>query len=117
MAVENWQEFLKQTDGRLAELRPGIPGVMKGFGEIAKSAIGTGALEPKQKELIAISIGVAARCDACLGYHAKACIKYGVTREELMEALGVAVYMGGGPSLMYAAEALSAFDALLEEAK
>ncbi|GHB25414.1 alkyl hydroperoxide reductase AhpD [Pseudovibrio japonicus] len=117
MAVENWQEFLKQTDGRLAELRPGIPGVMKGFGEIAKNAIGAGALDAKTKELIALSIGVAARCDACLGYHAKACIKYGATREEVSEALGVAVYMGGGPSLMYAAEALSAFDALSEDAK
>ncbi len=117
MAVENWQEFLKQTDGRLAELRPGISGVMKGFGEVAKNAIGAGALDAKTKELIALSIGVAARCDACLGYHAKACIKYGATREEVNEALGVAVYMGGGPSLMYAAEALSAFDALSEEAK
>ncbi len=117
MAVENWQEFLTQTDDRLAELRLGIPGVMKGFGEIAKSAIRTGTLEAKTKELIALSIGVAARCDACLGYHAKACIKYGVTRGEIMEALGVAVYMGGGPSLMYAAEALSAFDALSQEAK
>lgn len=117
MAVENWQEFLKQTDGRIAKLRPGIPGVMKGFGEIAQSAIGTGALDSKTKELIALSIGVAARCDACLGYHARACIKYGVTREELVEALGVAVYMGGGPSLMYAAEALSAYDELNAEAK
>ncbi len=90
---------------------------MKGFGEVAKNAIGAGALDAKTKELIALSIGVAARCDACLGYHAKACIKYGATREEVNEALGVAVYMGGGPSLMYAAEALSAFDALSEEAK
>lgn len=117
MAVENWQDFLKQTDGRLAQIRPGIPGVMKGFSEIAKSAIAPGALDSKTKELIALSIGVAARCDACLGYHVKACMKYGATREEIMEALGVAVYMGGGPSLMYAAEALSAYDEFAEAAK
>ena len=112
MAVESWKAFLKQTDGRLAETRAGMPGVMKGFAELAKNAVSPGALDSKTKELIALSIGVTARCDACLGYHVKACIKYGATREEIIEALGVAVYMGGGPSLMYAAEALSAYDEL-----
>ncbi|WP_068085045.1 carboxymuconolactone decarboxylase family protein [Polycladidibacter stylochi] len=110
MAVENWQEFIKQTDGRLAELRPGISGTMKGFGEMAKSAIAPGALDSKTKELMALAVGIAARCDACLGYHTKAAVKYGATREEIMETISVAVYMGGGPSLMYGAEALSAFD-------
>ncbi|WP_068311381.1 carboxymuconolactone decarboxylase family protein [Polycladidibacter hongkongensis] len=112
MAVRDWNDFLRQTDGRLSELRPGMPGTMKGFGEMAKSAITPGALDSKTKELMALAIGIAARCDACLGYHAKAAIKYGATREEVIETISVAVYMGGGPSLMYGAEALSAFDEL-----
>ena len=62
-------------------------------------------------ELIATGIGISARCDGCIGYHVKAAIKHGATREEMLETIAVAVYMGGGPSMIYGAEALSAFDA------
>jgi len=55
-------------------------------------------------------LGVAGHCDGCIGFHVKALVRLGVTREQVMEALGVVVYMGGGPSLMYAAEAVHAFD-------
>ncbi|WP_186388700.1 MULTISPECIES: carboxymuconolactone decarboxylase family protein [unclassified Stappia] len=110
MAVNDWSAFLDQTDLRMAELRSGIPGVAKGFHETAKAAIGPGALDSKTKELIALAIGIAARCDGCLAYHAKAAAKYGATREEVLEAIGVAVYMGGGPSMIYGAEALAAYD-------
>jgi AhpD family alkylhydroperoxidase len=68
-----------------------------------------GALEKKTKELIAMALGVAARCDGCLGFHAEALVKLGCTRKELAETLAVAVQMGGGPSLMYAADAMTAF--------
>jgi len=116
MAVSDWDAFIKQTDGRMAEVRQGIPGVAKGFHEIAKSAIQPGALDSKAKELIALAIGIAARCDGCLAYHAKAAAKYGASREEIMETIGVAVYMGGGPSMIYGAEALAAFDAFSQPA-
>lgn len=115
MSVSDWQDFISQTDGRIAELRGGIPGVAKGFHEVARSAIKAGALDAKTKELMALAIGIAARCDGCLAYHSKAAAKYGATREEVMETIGVAVYMGGGPSLIYGAEALSAFDAFARE--
>ena len=59
-----------------------------------------------------MALGVAAHCDACIGFHVQRLIKLGVTRKELEEALGMAVYMGGGPSLMYAADALGAFEEL-----
>ena len=67
-------------------------------------------LDEKQKELIALAIAVSQRCDACIGFHTKALIKLGATREEIAETLGVCIYMGGGPSYMYAAEAMSAFE-------
>ena len=111
MAVSNWNDFLTQTDGRMADIRKGIPGVAKGFHEIARSAIQDGALDSKTKELMALAVGIAARCDGCLAYHSKAAARYGATRAEIMETIGVAVYMGGGPSMIYGAEALSAFDA------
>lgn len=111
MSVSDWQSFISRTDKRMADLRSGIPGVTKGFHEVARSAISPGALDSKTKELIALAIGIAARCDGCLAYHSKAAAKYGASREEIMETIGVAVYMGGGPSMIYGAEALAAFDA------
>lgn len=117
MAVSDWQAFITQTDARMGELRGGIPGVAKGFHEIARSAIGAGALDSRTKELIALAIGITVRCDGCLAYHARAAAKYGASREEIMEAIGVAVYMGGGPSMIYGAEALAAYDSFTEGGK
>lgn len=112
MSESNWNGFIDQMNGRMANLRKAMPGVAKEFGGLAKAAIAPGALDPKTKELIALAIGIAARCDGCLAFHAKAAAKYGATREEIVETIGVAVYMGGGPSMIYGAEALDAFDAL-----
>lgn len=95
-------------------LHKNIPGTMKGFSAMAKGATAAGALDPKTKELIALSIGVAVRCDGCIGFHMDTLVKLGATREEVEEALGMAVYMGGGPALMYAADAITAFDQFSE---
>jgi AhpD family alkylhydroperoxidase len=86
---------------------------MKAFSALAEAATRDGALSRKTKELIALALGVAGHCDACLGFHLRTLIKLGASRAEVEEALGVAVYMGGGPSLMVAADALSAFEELL----
>ena len=94
----------------LAVLRKEIPETLKGFGALAHHALAAGALTALEKELLALGIGVASRCDACIGFHVKALLKLGVSREQLMETLGVAVYMGGGPALMYAAEAVRAYE-------
>ncbi len=93
-----------------AELRKLIPDTMNGFSAMAKGATQTKVLDEKTKELIAIALGVAAHCDGCLGFHAKTLVQLGATREEVAEALGMAIYMGGGPSLMYAADAMRSFD-------
>jgi AhpD family alkylhydroperoxidase len=71
-----------------------------------------GAVSAKHKELIALAIGISQRCSGCIGFHTKALVRLGCSRAELEEMLAVCVYMGGGPSLMYAAEALAAWDAL-----
>ena len=64
--------------------------------------------------LYLLAIGITARCDGCLAFHAKAAKKHGATREEIIETIAVALYMGGGPSMIYGAEALSCFDALAD---
>ena len=94
----------------LGSLRTAIPETMQSFNALAKNALKAGALSELDKELIALAIGVSSRCDACIGFHVKALIRLGVTREQLMETLGVCTYMGGGPSLMYAAEAIRAYE-------
>ena len=79
---------------------------------LAREALKPNALDVKTKELLALAIGVAVRCDGCIGFHAKAAIKAGASREEVLETLSMAIYMGAGPSMIYAAEALRAFDEL-----
>jgi len=95
---------------QLSTLRSDLPDVMKGFGDLARAASRDGALSKKTKELIALTLGVAAHCDACIGFHVQALVRLGITKAELEEALGMAIYMGGGPSAMYAANALAAFE-------
>ena len=82
---------------------------MKGFSAIAQAALAPGALDVKTKELIALAISVAVRCDDCVAFHAKAAQERGASREEVLETLGMAIYMGAGPSAMYASHALAAF--------
>lgn len=105
-----YRELTQSVSKHLATLRSDMPDLMKGFGDMAKAASREGALDKKTKELIALTLGVAAHCDACIGFHVQALVKLGTSKEELEEALGMAIYMGGGPSLMYSANALAAFE-------
>lgn len=104
-----YKGLTQEISANLAQLRKSEPEVMKAFGEIGKAAMADGALDSKTKELIALAVGVAARCDGCIGFHTKALARLGATTEEVHEALGVAIYMGGGPAAMYAANAVAAF--------
>ena len=63
-----------------------------------------------------VALSVAARCDPCIGFHAQTLVKLGATRQEIDEMLGVTTYMGGGPSLMYAASAIAAFEEFSKKA-
>jgi AhpD family alkylhydroperoxidase len=106
----SYDALTRDVSSQLAVLRADLPSVMKGFAELSKASMAAGSLSEKTKELIALALGVAAHCDACLGFHAKALVRLGATKAEVEEALAVAVYMGGGPSLMYSANAMTAFD-------
>lgn len=108
--MKKFDEITKDISASLAKLRKDIPDVTNAFTSLSQAATKDGALDKKTKELIALALGVAARCDGCIGFHCKALVKLGATREEVVETLGMAVYMGGGPSLMYAADALSAYE-------
>ena len=106
----SYQALTREISRDLTPLRSHNAELMQGFGALSKAAMAPGALDEKTKELIAMAIGVASRCDGCLGFHAKALVRLGATPEEFRDMLGVAVYMGGGPSLMYAANAIAAYE-------
>lgn len=107
---KNWPQMATELAGPLKELRGGAPDIMRSFGGLARAALEAGALDTKTKELLALGISVAVRCDACITFHADAAMKQGATRAEVMETMGLAIYMGAGPSVMYAAQAVEAFD-------
>jgi AhpD family alkylhydroperoxidase len=107
--TNDWPELAKALSADLRNLRVGSPEVMKSFSSMATAAGATGALDARTKELIALAVSVAVRCDDCIAFHAKAAAARGATREEVMETLGMAIYMGAGPSVMYASHALAAF--------
>jgi AhpD family alkylhydroperoxidase len=107
--MKNYPEITRSISSGLKELRKDAPDALAGFSQLTREAMKDGAIDKKTKEFIAMALGVAARCDGCLGFHAEALVKLGATRQELSEVLAVAVQMGGGPSLMYAADAMTAF--------
>jgi len=112
---KNYVDITRNISANLKKLRADIPDTMKGFAALAQAATRDGALDKKTKELIALALGVAAHCDGCIGFHTEALVKLGATRQEVEEALGMAVYMGGGPSLMYAADAIVAYEQFQEQ--
>jgi len=114
MAEMEYQAYTEKLAKHIGELGRGVPDTLRGFYAMAHAAKKDGALDVKTKELICLAIGVATRCKGCIGFHAKALVELGASAQEVMECLGVAVYMGGGPSLMYAAEAMQAFSEFAE---
>ncbi|GHT83003.1 alkyl hydroperoxide reductase AhpD [Betaproteobacteria bacterium] len=110
MSTTQFRDTSRTIMGRMNDLGKAIPGVMQGFQALHEAASANGVLSSKTKELIALAIAVAARCEGCVAFHAKEAVKQGATRAEVTETLGVAIQMGGGPSMMWATEALAAFD-------
>lgn len=108
--TDKYGQIVKDISSQLGKMRQEMPELMSGFASMSQAATKEGALDKKTKELVAMALAVANHCPGCIGFHAQTLIKLKTTREELMETLGMAIYMGGGPSLMYAAEALQAFE-------
>lgn len=114
---KSYPEITQRISSNMKALRSDITDTMQGFSAMAQAATRDGVLDKKNKELIALAIGVSTRCDGCIGFHAKALVELGATKAEVEETLGMAIYMGGGPSLMYAADAMLAFEQFSQTAK
>ncbi|MEY4983118.1 MAG: hypothetical protein RIR62_1384 [Pseudomonadota bacterium] len=94
-----------------------IPHAAAGFGHLSRAVKENGPLSVRQKEWVALGMAIAQRCAPCITFHVEAMQKAGGTREELGDILGMAIQMGGGPALMYAAHALAAWDELAAPAR
>ena len=105
-----WTDKLRDVGRTTGKLATSAPDTMKAFGNLAGAATKDGALDKKTKELMAISISICIRCEGCIAYHVNNAIKAGASREEVVETISVAVEMGGGPSTVYGAKALAAFE-------
>jgi AhpD family alkylhydroperoxidase len=95
------KDNLKEVNASLGRFSKDYPEQMKGFGGLMQAVEAPGALDSKQKELIAIALSINAHCHWCIAYHVNGALEKGATKEEIIEASWVAVVMGGGPSLMY----------------
>lgn len=106
---DHGRELLKQLGAEGRELRALIPSVYEGFGELHKAAFADGAIDKKTKELIALAISIAVRCDGCIASHARGAAMNDATEQEVAETIGVAISMSGGPGTVYGPRALAAY--------
>jgi len=104
---EEIREELRQPALDLREL---IPDVMKGFASLSSAAMAPGELSVGTKELLALVIAITRECDGCIVAHARGCVRQGITRRQVAEAIGVAISMNGGPGTVWGPRALRAFD-------
>ena len=96
----------------MTDMRAAAPDVSRAFGQMFQKLLGEGALSVREKELIALAIGMSVRCEACIYSHAEKAVKAGATREQLLEMAGVVVTMQGGPGYVYVPKLLEAMEAL-----
>lgn len=108
-------EQMKHIRSYTGKLSNALPDVMKSFYALNKAYSASGALDTKTKELIALAIAVATHCDDCIAFHTNSALKAGATQAEILEMLGVVIFMGGGPALMYATHVMEAVEELQQE--
>ncbi len=111
----DYLDLHQHLQDRLGQLGRELPGPMSGFARLHHKAMETGALDNKTKELMALAISIAVHCEGCIAYHTHDAVAAGATRAELLETIGLAILMGGGPASVYAAHAMDAIDQFLPE--
>jgi AhpD family alkylhydroperoxidase len=104
----DWLDYHRQVLATLAQLGRLSPDTLRGYRTLSDAGTKAQHLEPKTRELIALAVAVTARCDGCIIVHTKAAYKHGATREEIVEALGVAVAVNAGAALIYSTRVLDA---------
>jgi AhpD family alkylhydroperoxidase len=113
----SFPEQLQTIKSYMARLGAAQPATMEAFTRLHQAAAAPGALDTKTKELLALAVGVAARCDGCIAFHTHDALEAGASEGEVLDALGVAILMGGGPSVIYATHVLKAMEDFRESGR
>ncbi len=113
----SYPKKLQNVKRNIRSLTSAQPGVMEAFTKLHKTAVATGALDTKTKELMALAISITSRCDDCIAHHIYDAIEANATKEEIADAIGLAILMGGGTSMIYATHAIEALDQFCEDAR
>ena len=106
----DWTEYQKQLSKRIGEIARTNPEVIRGYRGLSDAGSKTDLLGAKTRELIALAVGVTRECDGCIITHTDAAIKAGATREEIVEALSVAIAVNAGAALVFSSRVIDAFD-------
>ena len=107
------KEFLTKFQNDLEKMKSQTIATVNGFAGLFSKIMAAGILTIKQKELVAMGIAVSKQCEPCIRLHTQKCLDAGATREEILEAAGVAVMMGGGPAYTHIPIVIEALDELL----
>jgi AhpD family alkylhydroperoxidase len=107
----DWNGYREQLLRRIGELARTTPDTVRGYRQLADAGSKANLLGGKNRELIALAVGVTRQCDGCIAVHTEAAIQQGATREEIAEALAVAISVNAGAALVYSARVLDAFEA------
>jgi AhpD family alkylhydroperoxidase len=108
--------YYENNAAAMKPVRTEMPGLIKAFGDFHRQVMKPDALTVMEKELMALAIGLAMRCENCIYAHVQAAIRAGATRQQILEAAEVAVLMQGGPTYTYLPRVTEALDALAEPA-
>lgn len=108
--LQDWKEFLGKGGAAIGALGKGNPELLQGYVALGKGASTKNVLGPKVRELIALAVAATTRCDTCIAVHAAEAVKQGASREEVLEALAVAVDLNAGAALVYSSRILDAYD-------
>ena len=106
----DWNGYREQLLSRIGELAKASPDTVRGYRQLGDAGVKANLLSPKTRELIALAVGVTRQCDGCIAVHTEAATRQGATREEIAEALGVAISVNTGAALVYSARVLDAFE-------
>ena len=97
------RQYLNDFNNGVGKVAGQMPELTHSFMDFMGTVYKDGALSVKQKELISVAIGAYNRCPYCIVHHVYKSLEAGATPEEIMEAAGVAIAFGGGPSIAYTA--------------
>ena len=114
MYMLDWNQYRKQVVAGVGDIATLSPDTVKGYGALSGTGAKTGKLDAKTRELIALAVAISLRCDGCITVHTAVARKLGATKEEIVEALGVAVSLNAGAAVVYSTRVLDAYDAAAE---